>query len=45
MNSMVLTGGQIIDPSSFTDVFMPLFRPQVGEVTADEQEGMYYDFA
>jgi hypothetical protein len=36
---------QIIDSSSFTDVFMPLFRPLVGEVNADEQEGMYYDFA
>jgi hypothetical protein len=44
MISMV-GGEKIIDPSSFTDVFMPLFRPQVGEVTADEQEGMYYDFA
>jgi hypothetical protein len=45
MISMVLGGGQIINPSSFTDVFMPLFRPQVGEVNADEEEGMYYDFA
>jgi hypothetical protein len=41
-------GDQIIDPSSFTDVFTPLFLPLVeeeGEVNADEQEGMYYDFA
>jgi hypothetical protein len=48
MTSMV-GGEQIIDPSSFMDVFMPLFRPPVekeGEVNADEQEGMYYyDFA
>jgi hypothetical protein len=45
MISMMVGGEQIINPSSFTDVFMPLFRPQVGEVNADEQEGMYYDFA
>ncbi len=47
MTSMV-GGDQIIDPSSFTDVFTPLFLPLVeeeGEVNADEQEGMYYDFA
>jgi ubiquitin C-terminal hydrolase len=48
MTSMVAGGEQIIDPSSFTDVFRPLFRPPVeeeGEVNEDEQEGMYYDFA
>jgi hypothetical protein len=45
MTSMVAGGEQIIDPSSFTDVFMPLFQPPMGEVNADEQEGMYYDFA
>ena len=47
MTSMV-GGEQIIDPSSFMDVFRLLFRPPVeeeGEVNADEQEGMYYDFA
>jgi hypothetical protein len=47
MTSMV-GGEQIKDPSSFMDVFMPLFwRPveKEGEVNADEQEGMYYDFA
>jgi hypothetical protein len=41
-------GEQIIDPSSFMDVSRLLFRPPVeeeGEVNADEQEGMYYDFA
>ena len=47
MTSMV-GGEQIIDPSSSMDVFRPLFWPPVeeeGEVNADEQEGMYYDFA
>jgi hypothetical protein len=45
MISMV-GGEQItVDPSSFTDVFMPLFWRMVGKVNADEQEGMYYDFA
>jgi len=47
MNSMV-EGKQSIDPSSFMNVFRSLFRPLVGEegkVNADEQEGMYYDFA
>jgi hypothetical protein len=47
MTSMV-GGEQSIDPSSFMDVFRPLFRPPVeeeGEVNTDEQEGMYYDFA
>jgi hypothetical protein len=47
MTSMV-GGGQVIDPSSFMNVFGPLFRPPVeeeGEVNADAQEGMYYDFA
>jgi hypothetical protein len=47
MTSMV-RGEQIIDPSSFKGVFMPLFLPRVeeeGEVNADEQQGMYYDFA
>ena len=47
MNSMV-GGEQSTDPSSFINVFRPLFRPLVeeeGEVNADEQEGMYYDFA
>ena len=44
MTSMV-GGEQIIDPSSFMDVFRPLFQPLVGEINADEQEGMYYDFA
>jgi len=41
-------GEQITDPSSFMNVFRSLFRPPVeeeGEVNADEQEGMYYDFA
>jgi hypothetical protein len=41
-------GEQIIDPSSFMNVFRPLFRPLVeeeGEVNTDDQEGMYYDFA
>jgi hypothetical protein len=45
MTSMVAGGEHIIDPSSFTDVFMPLFQPPVGEVNADAREGMYYDFA
>lgn len=45
MISMVEGEQKIIDPSSFTDVFMPLFQPQVGEVNADDQQGMYYDFA
>ena len=40
MNSMV-KGGQSIDPSSFMKIFRPLFRPS----DADEQEGMYNDFA
>ena len=47
MNSMV-KGGQSIDPSSFMNIFRPLFQPLVeeeGGVNADEQEGMYYDFA
>jgi hypothetical protein len=47
MTSMV-GGEQIIDPSSFMNVFSPLFRPPVeeeGEENADEQEGMYDDFA
>jgi hypothetical protein len=47
MTSMV-GGEQIIDPSSFMNVFRPLFRPLVeeeGEVNTDDQEGMYYDFA
>ena len=47
MNSMV-GGEQSTDPSSFMNVFRPLFWPLVeeeGEVNADEQEGMYYDFA
>ena len=48
MTSMV-GGEQSIDPSSFVDVFRPLFWPQPveeeGEVNADEQQGMYYDFA
>jgi len=47
MTSMV-GGEQITDLSSFMNVFRPLFRPPVeeeGEVNADEQEGMYYDFA
>ena len=47
MNSMV-GGEQSTDPSSFMNVFRPLFRPLVeeeGGVNADEQEGMYYDFA
>jgi len=49
MNSMV-GGEQSTDPSSFMNVFRPLFWPPVeeeeeGEVNADEQEGMYYDFA
>jgi hypothetical protein len=40
MNSMV-KGGQSIDPSSFMNIFRPLFQPP----DADEQEGMYNDFA
>jgi hypothetical protein len=40
MNSMV-KGGQSIDPSSFMNIFRPLFQPS----DADEQEGMYNDFA
>jgi len=39
---------QSTDPSSFMNVFRPLFWPLVkekGGVNADEQEGMYYDFA
>ena len=47
MNSMV-KGGQIIDPSSFMNIFRPLFKKPVEEergVNADEQEGMYNDFA
>ena len=47
MNSMV-GGEQSTDPSSFMNVFRPLFWPLVeeeGGVNADEQEGMYYDFA
>jgi hypothetical protein len=41
-------GEQSIDPSSFMNVFKPLFRPLVGEkgeVNTHEQEGMYYDCA
>ena len=41
-------GEQSTDPFSFMNVFGPLFRPLVkekGGVNADEQEGMYYDFA
>ena len=47
MTSMVGGEQSIIDPSSFMDVFTPLFWPprEEGEVNADEQEGMYYDFA
>ena len=47
MNSMV-KGGQIIDPSSFMNIFRSLFKKPVeeeGGVNADEQEGMYNDFA
>jgi hypothetical protein len=47
MSSMV-KGGQSIDPSSFMNIFRPLFQPpaeEEGGVNADEQEGMYYDFA
>jgi len=47
MNSMV-KGGQSINPSSFMNIFRPLFQPPVeeeGGVNADEKEGMYYDFA
>jgi len=47
MNSMV-KGGQIIDPSSFMNIFRSLFKNPVeeeGGVNADEQEGMYNDFA
>jgi hypothetical protein len=48
MTSMV-GGEQSIDPSSFMNVFRPLFRPrpvgEEGEVNTHEQEGMYYDCA
>ena len=47
MNDMV-EGEQSIDPSSFMNVFRPLCQPPMeeeGGVNADEQEGMYYDFA
>ena len=46
MNSMVKSE-RSIDPSSFMNIFMPLFRPpkeNEKEVNEDEQEGMYYDF-
>jgi hypothetical protein len=48
MTSMV-GGEQSIDPSSFMNVFRPLFWPrpvgEEGEENTHEQEGMYYDFA
>ncbi len=40
----MVKGGQIIDPSSFMNIFRPLFKKPVeeeGGVNADEQEGMY----
>ena len=45
-NSMVKSE-RSIDPSSFMNVFRPLFQPPEENeegVNADEQEGMYYDF-
>ncbi len=47
MNSMV-KGRQIIDPSLFMNICRSLFKNPVEEeagVNADEQEGMYNDFA
>ena len=41
MTSMVV-GEQSIDPSSFMNVFGPLFQPLVGEEGEHEQEDMYY---
>ncbi len=44
----MVKGGQSIDPSSFMNIFRSLFKKLVeeeGGVNADEQEGMYNDFA